>query len=101
VLNIPQDIFEEPYNIRKSDIDAIAQNFIKDFSKKVSNYLDSNGLSELYDFYDIERVDKYSYLIIIGFKFFNTQKLFRSIYLFWLPSILLITLLTILYFRFF
>lgn len=98
VLNVPEDIFEEPYNIRKSDIDTIGQNFIKDYSKKISNFLDSNGLSELYDFYDIEKVDKYSYLLVFGFKFFNTQKFFRNIYLFWLPSIVLIGLLTILYF---
>lgn len=101
VLNIPEELIEEPYNIRKSDIDNIAQNFIKEYTNQISNYLNANGLSELYDFYDIEKVDKYSYLLIFGFKFFNTQKVFRNIYLYWIPSIVLVSLLSILYFHFF
>ena len=30
VLNIPTNLVEEPYNLRKDDIDKIAQNYIRD-----------------------------------------------------------------------
>jgi hypothetical protein len=30
VLNIPTNLVEEPYNLRKEDIDKIAQNYIRD-----------------------------------------------------------------------
>ena len=100
VLNIPSELIEEPYNLRKADIDALAQNFIKEYSSQLSKFLDANGLYELYDFYDVEKVDKYSYLLIFGFSLFNSQKFLRNIYLIWLPLISL-GLLTWLYFQLF
>ena len=66
----------------------------------VIQFLDANGLYELYDFYDVEKVDKYSYLLIFGFSLFNSQKFLRNIYLIWLPLTVLSTLLTWLYFNF-
>jgi hypothetical protein len=100
VLNIPSELIEEPYNLRKGDIDVLAQNFIKEYSSQLSRFLDANGLYELYDFYDVEKVDKYSYLLIFGFSLFNSQKFLRNIYLIWLPLTVLSTLLTWLYFNF-
>ena len=49
VLNIPTDLFEEPYNLRKEDIDSIAQKYIKDYISELSKFLNSIGLSELYE----------------------------------------------------
>ena len=100
VLNIPSELIEEPYNLRKGDIDVLAQNFIKEYSSQLSRFLDANGLYELYDFYDVEKVDKYSYLLIFGFSLFNSQKFLRNIYLICLPLTVLSTLLTWLYFNF-
>jgi len=101
VLNIPSELIEEPYNLRKADIDALAQNFIKEYSTQLSKFLDTNGLYELYDFYDVEKVDKYSYLLIFGFSLFNSQKMLRNIYLIWIPIIVTVSFLTWLYFHFF
>ena len=73
VINIPEETFGEPYNIRKSDIDSISETYIREYVSKISEYLNSIGLSELYDFYEpIKKVDKYSYLIVLGFKPFNS-----------------------------
>ena len=87
-------------NMRKSDIDSVAQNFVREYTSALSNFLNSNGLLELYDFYDIEKVEKYSYLIVFGFSIFNTQKVAKNL-LFWgLPILTITTLLTWLYFRY-
>ena len=99
VLNIPSELIEEPYNLRKADIDALAQNFIKEYSTQLSKFLNDNGLYELYDFYDVEKVDKYSYLLIFGFSLFNSQKMLRNIYLIWTPIVVIASLLTWLYFH--
>jgi hypothetical protein len=95
VLNLPTDVIEEPYNFRKSDIDALAQNFIKQYTSDISTFLNQKGLSELYDFYDIKKVDKYSYLLIFGFSLFDSKKIaIRFIYI--LISLFLIIMFFIL-----
>lgn len=76
VVNIPVEAIGEPYNLRKSDIDKIAENYIKEYTMAISKYLDTKGLKEMYNFYDIKKVDKYSYLIVIGFSIINDT--FRS-----------------------
>lgn len=95
VVNVPESLIEEPYNIRKSDIDAIAKNFIKEYTSELSRFLDSKGLMELYDFYDVQKVGKYSYLVILGFSLFNSQKFFTRLYYVWVPIISIISLLTL------
>jgi hypothetical protein len=97
VLNIPENIFEEPYNIRKTDIDTIAKNYILDYRGNLSNFLISKGLMELFEVYDVRKVDKYSYLIILGFSLFNTKKLVNNL-LIWIPIIT--SLIIIFYFIF-
>lgn len=87
VLNIPKELIEEPYDFRTSDINAISQNYIKAFSSEIQNYLNSLGLRELVDVYEIKKVDKYSYLVVIGYSLFNTRKvannlIYFSIFLF-------------------
>jgi hypothetical protein len=76
VLNIPYDMIGEPYNLRKSDIDKLAENFIREYTVNISEFLDSKGLKEMYGFYEVKKVDKYSYLVILGFSLPNDT--FRS-----------------------
>ena len=79
VLNIPKELIEEPYDFRTSDINAISQNYIKAFSNEIQNYLNSLGLRELVDVYEIKKVDKYSYLVVIGYSLFNTRKVANNL----------------------
>ena len=96
VLNIPEDLYGEPYNIRKSDIDALSQTYITEYIKRLSDYLNSIGLSELYDFYEpIKKIDKYSYLIVLGFKPFNSVRYNNFIWLKLVPTISIISLLSL------
>lgn len=98
VVNIPTNLVEEPYNLRKADIDLIAQNYIRDYISNLSQFLNSIGISELYDFYEpIKKVDKYSYLIIIGYKQIDSTDLNKIIYRIGLPF-LTISLLVFLIF---
>ncbi len=76
VINIPIENVGEPYNLRKSDIDKIAETAIKEYSTEMSKFLNDKGLSEMYGFYDIKKVEKYSYLVVIGFTLSNSP--FRS-----------------------
>lgn len=96
VLNIPDELYGEPYNIRKSDIDAISEAYIKEYIQKLSEYLNSIGLNELYDFYDpIKKVDKYSYLIILGFKPLNSVRYNKLIWMRLVPIISIISILSL------
>ena len=80
VLNIPKELIDEPYAIRKADIDTIAQSFIKDYTNKLAELLNRNGLNELYDFYDISKIDKTSYLLVYGFSLFKSDKFITNLY---------------------
>ena len=73
VINIPTSLIEEPYNLRKEDIDALSRTFIQEYTQKISSFLNSNGLIELYDYYEVKKVDKYSYLVVMGFSLFNSK----------------------------
>lgn len=75
VLNIPEELFEEPYNLRKSDIETLSRNYVTEYRRSISTFLVSKGLMELFDIYEIRKVDKYSYLLIFGFSLFNTKKI--------------------------
>lgn len=95
VLNIPTNLVEEPYNLRKDDIDRISQNYIRDYINELSTFLNSIGISELYDFYEpIKKVDKYSYLIVIGYKQLDSVEINKIIYRILLPVILVMGLIT-------
>jgi len=97
VLTIPEEQIDEPYRLRKQDIDVISVNFIKEYSSEVSKFLNANELQELYDWYETKKVDKYSYLLIFGFSLFKTDKVFRSLLIYWLPFISLIVISSIIY----
>ena len=98
VLNIPPDLIGEAFTLRKTDIDKISENFIREYSQELSKYLDTKGLNEMFDFYELKKVDKYSYLLVFGFSQFKSNKYYNWIYYGFLPTTLLtiITLLIIL-----
>jgi hypothetical protein len=101
VLNIPEEYFEEPYNIRKSDIEAISSNYIKNFNDRITLFLNSRGLTELYKLYDIEKVDKYSYLFIFGYSLLDTRRIMMNfIYTLITLFIILLVLIPILLYAF-
>jgi hypothetical protein len=97
VLNVPNEVMEEPYNLRKSDIDIISRNYIKEYNSQLSQFLNSKGLTELYESYDIEKVDKYSYLLVFGFSLFNTKRLVNRLLYLWTPIVILISLIMTIY----
>ncbi len=88
VINIPTDLIPDAYDLKKSDVDKLSQNYVSDFMSNISTLLNKVGLIELYTVYDLKKVDKYSYLVIIGFKFFRLEKLFRNILIMFLLSII-------------
>lgn len=97
VLNVPEEVIGEPYNIRKSDIDKIAENFIKEYSTEVAKFLDSKGLQELYEFYKVDKVGKYSYLIVIGFSLFRSNEYYNNIYYKVIPSVVISIILALIF----
>jgi hypothetical protein len=99
VINIPPSLIEEPYNLRKSDIDNLARSFITEYSTKISSYLNSLELLELYDYYEIKKVDKYSYLVVFGFSLFKSHIFLRNLYI-WIFSLSTISLIVLLFLLF-
>jgi disulfide oxidoreductase YuzD len=41
VLNVPEELVGEAYSLKKSDIDTISQNFIREFAKETSTFLNT------------------------------------------------------------
>ena len=98
VLNVPEELIGEAYSLKKSDIDKISETYIREYVFEVSKFLNSKGLMELFRTYEIKKVDKYSYLIIIGFSLLETPKLYNNLYYKFIPSIVILS--TIAYFLF-
>jgi hypothetical protein len=102
VINIPVEEIGEPYNLRKSDIDLIAEKSVREYSSSISKYLDVKGLQEMYDFYEIKKVDKYSYLIVIGFSLpndpFRSNKYYDNLRYRFIPTVSVISLILLLIF---
>ena len=100
VLNIPEEMIGEPYNMRKTDIDRFAETMVKEYSIKISEYLDEKNLKEMYDFYEIRKVEKYAYLVVLGFSLpndpFRSNEYYDIIKFRVLPSIGVATLLLLL-----
>ncbi len=86
VLNIPEEVIGEPYSLKKSDIDKISENFIKGYGEELSKFLNEKNLAELYEYYEIKKVDKYSYLLIFGYRFMKSNKFYNDLYLKILPT---------------
>jgi len=98
VLNVPEELIGEAYSLKKSDIDRISETYIREYVYEVSKLLNSKGLMELFRTYEIKKVDKYSYLIVIGFSLIETPKLYNNLYYKVIPSVLFLS--TIAYFLF-
>ena len=79
VLNVPENLIEEPYNFRNSDIETLSKNYILEYRRNLSNFLISKGLLELFDLYDLRKVGKYNYLLIFGYSLINTKKIANRI----------------------
>ncbi len=89
VINIPEELIGESYSIKKSDVDKISESYIRQYTSELSEFLNSNGLSELFQFYKIERIqnvqnlqkgNKFSYLVVFGFSQFRSDTYYNVIY---------------------
>ena len=86
VVNIPEEFFTEPYNLRTADINIISEKYIREYVSSLSQYLNSIDIAEMYDFYEpIKKIDKYSFLIILGFKYINSVEYNNFLWLRLLP----------------
>ena len=97
VLNIPEELVGEAFSLKKSDIDRISENFIRQYSSDLATFLNSKGLQEMYSFYKSEKVDKYSYLLVYGYSLFNSEKYYKNLYYRILPISIISILTTILF----
>jgi hypothetical protein len=95
VLNIPEELVGEAYSLKKADIDRISENYVKQYSNELSKYLESKNLTELFDLYEIKKVDKYSYLLVFGFSLFNSTKYYNILYYIVTPAAILATLISL------
>jgi hypothetical protein len=96
VVNVPEELVGEAYSLKKSDIDRISENYIRAFTQELSKNLNSKGLSELYRVYEIKKVDKYSFLLVIGFSLMKSQNLYNFFYYVGIPTIIISSILSIL-----
>jgi hypothetical protein len=98
VLNIPEEFIGEAYDLKKSDIDRISEGYIREYTSKLSGFLNQKVLSELYTFYESKKVDKHSYLIVVGFSMFKTDKYYNNLYYKVIPSVVVLSIISILLF---
>jgi len=91
VLNVPEELVGEAYSLKKSDIDRISENYTREYTRELAEFLNEQGLQELYEVYEIRKVDKYSYLIIIGFRLFNSTKYFNRLYYVFIPTTIVVS----------
>jgi len=99
VLNVPEELIGEAYSLKKSDIDRISETYIREYSAEVSRFLNSKGLFELFRSYEIRKVDKYSYLIVIGFSLLQTNELYDKFYFRVIPITTLLTIIAYFLFK--
>lgn len=69
-----------PNQIEQQFLDELYKKSMKEFSNNISEYLNSKGLAELYVFYQIEKINKFSYLVVLGFPFFKTEIFVKYFY---------------------
>jgi len=94
VLNIPEELIGESFSLKKSDIDRIAENYIKEYFSEVTRFLTSKNLGELFSIYDVKKVDKYSYLVVIGYSLFKSNEYYNKLYWRVYPLIGIISIIT-------
>lgn len=96
VVNVPEELVGEAYSLKKSDIDRISENYIRAFTQELSKNLNSKGLSELYSVYEIKKVDKYSFLLVIGFSLIKSQNLYNFLYYVAIPTLIISVIISFL-----
>jgi DNA polymerase III alpha subunit (gram-positive type) len=93
VLNIPEEIIGDAFSLKKSDIDRISENYIKEYTSEITRFLTSKGLGELLSFYEVKKVDKYSYLVVLGYSLFRSNEYYDKLYWRVYPVIGILTLI--------
>lgn len=94
VLNVPEEVIGEAYVLKKSDVDRIGEAYIKEFSRELGEYLNTKGLNELYDYYSLNKVDKYSWHLVMGFSLFRSNEWYDKLYFRYIPIASAISLIT-------
>jgi hypothetical protein len=94
VLNIPEELIGESFSLKKSDIDRIAENYIKEYFSEVTRFLTSRNLGELFSIYDVKKVDKYSYLVVVGYSLFKSNEYYNKLYWRVYPIVGIISIVT-------
>lgn len=98
ILNIPEELFGEAFSLRKSDIDRISEPYIREYTNELGVFLNSKGLNEMFDFYELSKVDKFSWKIVIGFKLFRSNEFYDKLYYRFLPiSFAIISIISLLF----
>ena len=93
VLNIPEELYGE-FTLKKSDIDKISESYIKEYMFEVAKSLREMGLNELFESYEVKKVDKYSYLLVVGFSLFRSNVFYNNLYYKFLPILTLLSIIT-------
>ena len=99
VLNVPEELIGEAFSIKKSDTDKISEGYIREYTMVVAKFLNSIGLSELFQSYEVKKVDKLSYLVVIGFSLFKTNKFYDNLYYRFIPISLLLIIVSYFLFK--
>jgi hypothetical protein len=94
VLNIPEEIIGDAFSLKKEDINRISENYIKEYSSEITRFLTLKGLGELLSFYEVRKVDKYSYLVVIGFSLFRSNEYYDKLYWRVYPIIGILSIIT-------
>ncbi len=94
VLNIPEETFGEAYVFKKNEIEKVSEAYVKEYVNAVGKNLSTKGLSELFRIYKIERVDKLSYLVVLGYSLFSSNKFYNNLYYKFIPFLIIASTLT-------
>jgi hypothetical protein len=93
VLNIPEELYGE-FTLKKSDIDKISESYIKEYMFEVAKSLREMGLNELFESYEVKKVSKYSYLLVVGFSLFKSNVFYNNLYYKFLPSLVVLSIIS-------
>ena len=93
VINVPEELIGEAYALKKQDIDRISETYIRGFSGELTQTLNEKGLQELFRVYEIRKVEKYSYLLVIGFSLFESQRYYNTVYYIITPLLILTSII--------
>ena len=81
VINVTDELItDDNYSLDSKYLEAVTQKTLKTYTNNLIGYLNSKGLNELYDFYNITVVDQYSYLVVYGFSLFKTDIFYKRLY---------------------